>query len=98
MSIGQTYNNFSSWRLARYQAYVVTFESRLTLVQAQMTELISDPNESYNFNSGDGGSQAATKRKLDDLNKQEEWLINMISKYTRMIYGGNNVNHVLRRK
>ena len=94
----QRYSNLNSWKKARYQGYVQNFETRLAAVQAQIADLMNSPVESYNLNAGDGGSQQATYRKLTDLQKQEEYLIGMIYKYTSLIYGGGIVSHDQRRK
>ena len=94
----QSYSNLSQWRLARYQKYIASAEARLDAVQAQMLELTSSPVESYNFNSGDGGSQQATYRKLKELGDEEDRLIGMINKYNGLLYGGGVVTLVMRRK
>lgn len=94
---GQNYNNLSSWREARYQAYVQTWEARLTAVQAQITQLLENPVESYNFSAGEG-SQQATRRKLQALQEQESWLIGRINKFQALLYGGGVVTVALRRK
>ena len=92
------YSNLSSWRQARYTAYLATFETRLTALQAQISTLMDTPVEEYNFNAGDGGSQSAKYRKLKDLNDQEDWLLAQINKYNNLLWGGGIISHDLRRK
>jgi cell division protein FtsB len=95
---GQTYSNLSSWRTTRYITYLTSFEARLALVQAQMQELLDSPVESYNFNSGDGGSQSANYRKLAELSQEEDRLLAQINKYMNLLHGGGLVQFNLRRK
>lgn len=93
----ESYSNLSSWRLARYQGYIATWNTRLTAVQAQMTQLLANPVESYGFNAGQGNAQA-TRRKLASLAEEEDRLVGLIDKYTRILYGGGLVTHMMRRK
>ena len=94
----QIYSNLSTWRKARYQAYLSTYEGRLTSVQSQIALLMETPVESYNFNAGDGGSQQAAYRKLKDLQDQEDWLLAQINKYASLLYGGAVITFAVRRK
>lgn len=97
-STGSIYSDLSSYREARYQSYIATWKTRLTAVQAQITQLLANPVESYSFSAGDGSNQQTSRRKLQTLTEEEDRLISRIEKYARLLYGGGVISLDLRRK
>ena len=92
------YSNLSSWRQARYTAYLATFEARLTALQAQISTLMDTPVEEYNFNQATADHSPRNIARLKDLNDQEDWLLAQINKYNNLLWGGGIISHDLRRK
>jgi len=83
----------------QYEADLSSFQARLALVQAQLNTLLTQPPvDSFTLNSGDGGSQAATYRKISELEASEDRLINKIRQIQQKLYGGGMANVSLRRK
>jgi hypothetical protein len=62
----------------------------LAIAETSYDTLLAQPIESFTFNSGDG-SQAATRRKLDDLKKQVDLLNSQIEAIDARLNGGGIV-------
>ena len=95
---GQNYSSLNPWSRSFYLSQLKSAQSRLVLVQSQLSILLASPVESYNFNAGDGGSQSATYRKINDLTAEEDRLQNKIRVFSEKLYGGGVISHNLRRK
>lgn len=84
-------------RTQELKAKLAKKEQQLELAEATYEKLLSDPNESYRFDSGDG-SQSTKKRKLDELKTQIDQLESEIDNLKRRLAGKGLTRVSLRRK